>query len=122
MRREEITRKELYNGRNNATAGVRGSRGSLRGLDFPETPQQQDGIEVGRPILAAAGFSRLPVLPRPPGDIQAHPLFHEISRAEGPLQQTTKTDGLSYAYRRAALSSSVSTSGESPANCLASAA
>jgi hypothetical protein len=41
---------------------------------------------VGRPILAAAGFSRLPVLPSPPGDIQAPPLFHEISRAEGPLQ------------------------------------
>jgi hypothetical protein len=47
---------------------------------------------VGRPILAAAGFSRLPVLPSPPGDIQAPPLFHEISRAEGPLQQTTTTD------------------------------
>jgi hypothetical protein len=27
--------------------------------------------KVGRPILAAAGFSRLPVLPSPPGDIQA---------------------------------------------------
>jgi hypothetical protein len=45
---------------------------------------------VGRPILAAAGFSRLPVLPSPPGDVQASPLFHEISRAEGPLQQPQK--------------------------------
>jgi tetrahydromethanopterin S-methyltransferase subunit F len=30
------------------------------------------------------------VLPGPPGDIQAPPLFHEISRAEGLLQQTTE--------------------------------
>src|ERR1017187_6685934 len=49
---------------------------------------------VGRPILAAAGFSRLPALPRPPGDIQAPPLFREISRAAGSLQQTTQTDRL----------------------------
>jgi tetrahydromethanopterin S-methyltransferase subunit F len=30
------------------------------------------------------------VLPGPPGDIQAPPLFHEIARAEGLLQQTTE--------------------------------
>src|ERR1017187_8776911 len=36
----------------------------------------QSAGRVGRPILAAAGFSRLPVLPSPPGDIQAPPLFH----------------------------------------------
>src|ERR1022692_2362524 len=112
MRREEITRKELYNGRNNATAGVRGSRGSLRGLDFPETPKQQDGIEVGRPILAAAGFSRLPVLPRPPGDIQAPHFFMKFRGPQALCARPRKPmvcPGLSYSYRRAALSSSVST-------------
>src|ERR1039458_3584673 len=31
--------------------------------------------KVGRPILAAAGFSRLPVLPSPPVDIQLPPSF-----------------------------------------------
>src|ERR1017187_1387340 len=51
---------------------------------------------VGRPILAAAGFSRLPVLPSPPGDIQAPPPLHEISRADGPQRQTTRDDGLSW--------------------------
>jgi hypothetical protein len=29
----------------------------------------------------------------------AAPLFHEISRAEGPSQQTTNNDGLSYRIR-----------------------
>src|ERR1017187_837493 len=32
---------------------------------------------------------------QPAGDIQAPPLVHEISRAEGPRQQTTAGDGLS---------------------------
>jgi hypothetical protein len=31
-----------------------------------------------------------------PGGIQAPPLFHEISRAAGPLQQATKGDGPSH--------------------------
>src|ERR1017187_735988 len=40
---------------------------------------------VGRPILAAAGFSRLPALPSPP------------QRAEGP-QHATKGDGLPHPF------------------------
>src|ERR1017187_8990745 len=56
-------------------------------------------ILVAAPLLCGAansGRSRLPVLPSSPGDIQAPPLFHEISRAEGPLQPAAQTDRLSY--------------------------
>ena len=50
------------------------------------------------PQPALAGF---PCCPARPGDIQAPPLFHEILRAAGPLQQTTQGDGLShFAYRK----------------------
>src|ERR1019366_1576267 len=68
-----------------------GQVGNLRGGWLPPTVHREGGrgrLPIGR---------RLPTCPtksRPPND--ASSVFHGISRAERPSQQTTKGDGLSH--------------------------
>src|ERR1019366_5392467 len=85
-----------------------GQVGNLRGGWLPPPVHREGGrgrLPIGR---------RLPTCPtksRPPTD--ARSVFHGISRAEGPLKQTTKGDRLSYLTPRFAPACS-RTRGSSP--------